>query len=88
MKILRNKQIKEIISRVAANHIITLDALNKAHNKDAISVEQYADSVQHLTDNTVEVVIATGGIKGLAMVNGLIESKMRKLYGTKDRRNI
>ena len=92
MRIIKKKKIKEAILRTAANHIVALDALNKAHEKDAISVKQYADAVQHITDNSVEIASAVGGLKGIAMINDIVNSKMNKLRrtdnGTKDRRDI
>ena len=75
MRIIRKKQIKEIILRTAANYIIALDALNKAHDKDILSVEQYADAVQHITDNSVEIASAIGGLKGIAMINNIINNR-------------
>lgn len=79
MRIIKNKQIKEIILRTAANHIVALDALNKAHEKDAISVKQYADAVHHITDNSVEIASIVGGLKGIAMINEIVKTKMDKL---------
>lgn len=79
MKIIRNKQIREAILRIAANHIIALDALNKAHEKDAMTVAQYADTVQHITDNSVECAKLIGGLKGIVMLDRIVKSKMNKL---------
>ena len=79
MKIIRDKQIKEVILRIAANYIIALDALNKAHDKDAMTVEQYADAVQHITDNSVECAKLIGGLKGIVMLDRIVKSKMNKL---------
>ena len=92
MKIIRNKQIREAIFRIAANYIIALDTLNKAHDKDAITVEQYADAVQHITANSVECAKLIDGLKGIAMLDGIVKSKMNKSRrndnGAKDRRDI
>lgn len=79
MKIIRNKQIREAIFRIAANHIIALDALNKAHEKDSMTVEQYADAVEHLTDNSVECAKLIGGQKGIVMLDIIVKNKMNKL---------
>lgn len=76
MKIIRDKQIKEVILRIAANHIIALDALKKDNN---MTVEQYADAVQHLTDNSVELAKLIGGLKGIAMLDGIVNRKIDKL---------
>lgn len=79
MRIIRNKQIRGTIFRIAANHIIALDTLNKAHDKDVMTVEQYADAVQHITDNSVECAKLIGGLKGIAMLDGIVKRKMNKL---------
>ena len=79
MRIIRNKQIREAIFRIAANYIIALDGLHKAHEKDSMTIEQYADSVQHLTDNSVECAKLIGGLKGIAMLDGIVKRKMNKL---------
>lgn len=91
IKILRDKQTKEIILRTAANYLIAIDALNKANESDMISVEQYADAMQHVTDNSIEIANMVGGLKGIIMINDIVKSKTNKLrlhYGTKDRRDI
>lgn len=79
MRIIRNKQIREAIFRIAANHIIALDTLNKANDKDVMTVEQYADAVQHITDNSVELAQLIGGLKGIVMLDRIVKSKMNKL---------
>ena len=73
MRIIRDKQIREAIFRIAANHIIALDTLNKANDKDVMTVEQYADAIQDLTDNTVNTASAIGGLKGLNLINEIIQ---------------
>lgn len=75
MRIIRKKQIKGTILRTAANYIIALDALNKAHVNNILSVEQYTDAVQHITDNSVEIASAIGGLKGIAMINDIINNR-------------
>lgn len=75
MRIIRKKQIKRTILRTAANYIIALDALNKAHENDILSVEQYADAVQHITDNSVEIASTIGGLKGIAMIHDIINNR-------------
>ena len=76
MRIVRNKTIRESIYRIAANYIIAKDALDKAHDADRMSVKQYADAIQHLTDNTVDTVSAIGGLKGLILINEIIKKKV------------
>ena len=78
MKLIKNKQIKETILRESANYIIALDALDKALDKHALSIEQYMDAVQHVTDNTVEIASAVGGLKGIAMMNEIVKSKLTR----------
>ena len=76
MRIIRNKTIRESIYRIVANYIIAKDALNKAHDADKISIKQYGDAIQHLTDNTVNTVSAIGGLKGLILLNKIIKKKV------------
>lgn len=76
MRIIKNKTIRESIYRIAANYIIAKDALDKAHDADKISVKQYADAIQHLTDNTVNTASAIGGLKGLNLMDEIIQKKV------------
>ena len=76
MRIIKNKTIRKSIYRIAANYIIAKDALDKAHDSDRMSVKQYDDAIQHLTDNTVNTVSAIGGLKGLILINEIIKKKV------------
>lgn len=76
MRIIKNKTICESIYRIAANYIIAKDALDKAHDADKMSIKQYGDAIQHLTDNTVNTVSAIGGLKGLILINEIIKKKV------------
>ena len=76
MRIIKNKTIRESIYRIAANYIIAKDALDKAHDADKMSIEQYNDVIQHLTDNTINTVSAIGGLKGLILINEIIKKKV------------
>ena len=75
MRILSNKKVREIVAREAANYLIALDALHKAHENDSLTLGQYTDAVSHLTDNTAEVAKLAGGLKGLDMLNEIIKAK-------------
>lgn len=76
MRIIKDKKIHEAISRIAANHIIALDALDKAHDSGKMPLAQWIDAVEHLTDNTVEAATLIGGMKGLSMVNEIMNKRM------------
>ena len=76
MRIIKNKTIRESIYRIAANYIIAKYALDKAHDADKMSVIQYADAIQHLMDNTVNTASAIGGLKGLNLINEIIQKKV------------
>ena len=76
MRIVRNKTIRESIHRIAANYIIAKDALDKAHDADMMSIEQYTDAIQHLMDNTVNIVSTIGGLKGLVLMDEIIKKKV------------
>lgn len=76
MRIIKNKTIRESIYRIAANYIIAKDALDKAHDADKMSVKQYDDAIQHLTDNTLNTAFAIGGLKELILINEIIQKKV------------
>lgn len=73
MRVIKNKTIRESIYCIAANYIIAKDALDKAHDADKMSVKQYTDAIQHLTDNTVNTASAIGGLKGLNLIDEIIQ---------------
>lgn len=76
MRIIRNKTIRESIYCIAANYIIAKDALDKAHDADKMSIKQYADAIQRLTDNTLNTASVIGGLKGLILINEIIKKKV------------
>lgn len=76
MRIVRSKTIRESVYRIVANYIIAKDALYKAHEADRMSIKQYGDAIQHLTDNTINTVSAIGGLKGLILMNEIIKKKV------------
>ena len=47
--------------------------------KQAYEAVLYADAVQHLTDNSVELAKLIGGLKGIAMLDGIVNRKIDKL---------
>lgn len=75
MKILRKKEQKEILMRIAANHIIAKNAIDRLHNTTEMSVEEYAHFVESLTDNTVRSASLIAGFYGLGFVEQALKSK-------------
>ena len=75
MKVLRKKQQKEILMRIAANHIMARKIADKLHDTTEMSCEEYFEYVEHLTDNTVKSSSLVGGLNGMMMVKSIIESK-------------
>lgn len=75
MKILRRKEQKEILMRIAANHIIAKNAIDRLHNTTEMSVEEYAHFVESLTDNTVRSASLIAGFYGLGFVEEALKSK-------------
>lgn len=64
--ILLKKKKQILLARVQANYIIAKDAINRAYREDdSYTKEMYADSVEHLTDNTQFLILAIGGMKAL-----------------------
>lgn len=75
MKLLRNKEQKEILMRIAANHIMARKIADRLHDTTEMSCEEYFEYVEHLTDNTVKASSLVGGIKGMMMVKSMVESR-------------
>ena len=75
MKILRKKRAKEILMRIAANHIMARKIADRLHETTEMSCEEYFNYVEHLTDNTVKASCLVGGINGAMMVKSIVESK-------------
>lgn len=73
MKILSNKQVNNAINRIAANQLIAEDALNRAHQTDALSLSEFSDATSHLADNSIELVSIIGGVKGTSKLNEIVE---------------
>lgn len=61
MKILTKKEQRELVDKIIANAVIAQEAIIKAD----LPVEQFTDSVQHLIDNTADMVYAINGKEGL-----------------------
>ena len=75
MKILRQKEQKEILMRIAANHIMAKNAIDRLYNTTEMSVEEYAHFVECLTDNTVRSASLIAGFYGLGFVEEALKSK-------------
>ena len=75
MKILRKKEQKEILMRIAANHIIAKNAIDRLHKTTEMSVGEYAHFVESLTDNTVKNATLVAGFYGLGFVEEALKSK-------------
>lgn len=75
MKLLRNREQKEILMRIAANHLMARKVADRLHDTTEMSCEEYFEYVEHLTDNTAEAASLVGGIKGIMMVKSIVESK-------------
>lgn len=75
MKLLRKKEQKEILMRIAANHIIAKNVIDRLHKTTEMSVEEYAHFVESLTDNTVKSASLIAGFYGLGFVEQALKSK-------------
>ena len=60
----KRKQIK-LATQVVANYLIGKDALSRAVSEGSLSGTQWNDAVEHLTQNTVDIVTELVGIEGL-----------------------
>lgn len=75
MKILRKKEQKAILMRIAANHIMAKKIIDKLHEVDRIDSDAYFDYVQHLINNTADAANLVAGMDGLILVKCYIDSK-------------
>lgn len=61
MKILNKKEQHSVAMRIIANYMIATDALKKCD----MSVPEYIDAIEHLTENTIESLTKVVGLGGL-----------------------
>ena len=76
MEIIRKKQIKDILNKVAANYLIGIDALKKAD----MEVKDFTDAVNHLSDNTIDIAKGLCGMKGVYFVNDFVKRYGQNLF--------
>ena len=57
----RAKERKEIMERVVANHFIAKDALAKLSTTELMTAREYFDAIEHLTDNSLDIIIKACG---------------------------
>lgn len=75
MKILNNKKVNCMLGMIAANYIIGIDALKKADMPE----KHFADSVDKLTSNTIDLASMLYGQNGIQFIHN-----MAKKYGIYD----
>ena len=75
MKLLRKKEQKEILMRIAANYIMAKKVIDKLHETDRIYSDLYFNYVEHLISNTADVANLVAGVSGMIMVQGIVDSK-------------
>lgn len=75
MTILTRKKQREILQRIAANHIIAKKTIDRLHETTEMSVEEYGHYMESLTDNTVRSSVLVAGMYGLGYVEALLKSK-------------
>ena len=80
MKILTKTLQSEIIQRLAANHIIAANAINRLGETTEMSVEEYADAMEHLIDNTCRLSEMVGGIGAMVAVKEMVDSKSHLIH--------
>lgn len=73
MKILSDKQVNDVINRIAANQIIAEDALKRAFMSDALDLKCFSDAISHLGGNSIKSASIIGGMKGIAKLNNIVE---------------
>ena len=68
MKIISDKNINDILNRISANYIICMDALSRVD----MDIKNYADAVEHLTDNTISMAYSLAGEQGMKYISKII----------------
>ena len=79
MKIISNMMQHELALRIIANYLIGKDALNRANTDGSLSVEELNDAITHITQNTIELLTAIVGVKGLKYYTNTYELGVSKL---------
>ena len=79
MKIIGNKKQHKLALQVVANYLIGKDALNRANTDGTLSMEQWDDAITHLTQNTIELLVAIVGVNGLRYYTNKYELGVSKL---------
>lgn len=67
------KTRQDIFKRIIANHVIAADALTKADMQPVA----FIDAIDHLTDNTIFLVLNCCGEKYLQSANSVIEKYVK-----------
>lgn len=79
MKILSTKQVNDAINRIAANQIISEDALKRAFDAGSLDFKCYSDAISHFMDNSIELAGIIGGIKGIAKLDNIVKGYRNEL---------
>lgn len=75
----RKKQKREIVKRVVANHLIAKDALSKLFSAGGINADCYIDAIEHLNDNSINVIIDSCGTNYVEESDWLINEYQNEL---------
>ena len=75
MKILSRKQQIECIKRLNYKRMITDDMNEKAYGAD---VKKWAENVEYLADNIIEIANIVYGIQGMQLVDYFVRKDMPK----------
>lgn len=59
----RSKEKEEILKRLLANHIMAKDALAKLLSEQKMKPEDFFDAMEHLNENTIEIVVKACGTR-------------------------
>lgn len=78
----RSKEKEEIMERLLANHIIAKDALAKLLSEEKIKPEEFLDSMERLTENTIEIIVKACGTKYVAESDWLMKEYNKKSNNT------
>lgn len=65
MKVIKSKKQHELALRIVANYLIGKDAICRASTGDSMTMEQVTDALDHLTQNTIEILIGIVGLGDL-----------------------
>lgn len=77
MKILKNKEIDELLTRVGRNYLIAIRLLGKALDSGLVSPNDCLDLTEQLIENSLKISEIVGGLKTMLVMRGFMIHESR-----------